>query len=72
MKGYVKFFNKEKGFGFIRANDGNEYFAHASEIKDQAPDVDGKKHLGAGWNVSFELKHSHEKGPMATNIKILL
>ena len=71
MKGYVKFFNKEKGFGFIRAEDGNEYFAHASEIKGQTPDVNGKKHLGAGWEVKFNLSFDHKRGPMATNIKVI-
>ncbi|MCS5422916.1 cold-shock protein, partial [Psychrilyobacter sp. S5] len=32
LKGTVKWFNEEKGFGFIQGEDGNDYFAHFSQI----------------------------------------
>jgi CspA family cold shock protein len=32
MKGTVKFFNERKGFGFIAAEDGKEYFVHVTDI----------------------------------------
>ena len=34
MKGKVKFFNQEKGFGFIIGDDGKDYFMHKSGLKD--------------------------------------
>jgi len=34
MQGIIKWFNEEKGFGFILGDDGNEYFLHASKIPD--------------------------------------
>jgi CspA family cold shock protein len=65
MKGTVKWFNDEKGFGFITAEDGKDVFAHYSEIK-----ADGFKKLEEGQEVSFEVTQG-AKGPQATNIKPL-
>ncbi|UUV18335.1 cold-shock protein [Fusobacteria bacterium ZRK30] len=63
LKGTVKWFNDEKGFGFISAEDGNDYFAHFSQIKKE-----GFKTLNEGAEVTFEITQS-DKGPQASNIE---
>jgi CspA family cold shock protein len=60
--GIVKWFNESKGFGFISQEDGNDVFAHYSEISG-----DGFKTLVEGDQVTFEIAES-DKGPKATNI----
>ena len=62
MTGTVKWFNAEKGFGFIVAEDGSEVFAHFSAIQ-----KDGFKTLKEGANVTFDVTDG-DKGPQATNI----
>lgn len=62
--GVVKWFNQEKGYGFISANDGNDVFVHHSQIKEKGHDKD----LHEGQNVSFDVQEG-EKGPMATNVQ---
>lgn len=64
-KGTVKWFNAEKGFGFITSEDGKDLFAHFSEIK-----KDGFKTLEEGQNVTFEIKEG-QKGPQAANIVVV-
>ena len=62
--GTVKWFNDDKGYGFITPDDGGEdLFAHFSAIK-----MDGFKTLKQGKRVTFELKEG-EKGKQADNIK---
>ncbi|MGF6907392.1 cold-shock protein [Fusobacterium sp. PH5-44] len=63
MKGKVKWFDQDKGFGFIVGEDGKEVFAHYSEIQ-----TNGFKNLNENDEVSFDLV-SGEKGPQAKNIK---
>ncbi|MGL5056302.1 MAG: cold-shock protein [Fusobacteriaceae bacterium] len=63
MKGTVKWFNEEKGFGFITAEDGKDVFAHFSAIQ-----KDGFKKLTEGESVEFDVTEG-PKGPQATNIK---
>ena len=63
MKGIVKWFNEEKGFGFITAEDGKDVFAHFSAIQ-----KDGYKKLTEGEAVTFEVTQG-PKGPHATDIK---
>ena len=63
MNGTVKWFNEEKGFGFITAEDGKEVFAHFSEIQ-----KDGFKKLTEGEEVTFDVTNG-AKGPQASNIK---
>ncbi len=65
LKGTVKWFNAEKGFGFISGEDGKEYFAHFSQIQ-----KDGFKSLEEGEEVTFEVTQG-QKGPQASNIKSL-
>lgn len=50
MKGTVKWFNKEKGFGFITGEDGKDVFAHFSQIQKE-----GFKELFEGQEVEFDL-----------------
>ena len=62
MNGKVKWFNAEKGYGFITAEDGKDVFAHFSQIQ-----KDGFKTLEEGEMVSFEITEG-QKGPQASNI----
>ncbi len=60
--GTVKWFNAEKGYGFITNDDGGDVFVHFSEIQ-----VDGFKKLEEGQRVEFELVEG-EKGPQSANV----
>ena len=62
-EGTVKFFNTEKGFGFINGDDGKDYYVHESG-------VDGGKTLNEGDRVSFDGSEG-DKGLKAENVKIL-
>ncbi|MBV7275846.1 cold-shock protein [Clostridium sp. PL3] len=62
MTGTVKWFNSEKGFGFITGEDGKDVFAHFSQIKSE-----GYKSLEEGQKVSFDVVKG-PKGPQAENI----
>ena len=64
--GTVKWFNSDKGFGFITPEDGsNDLFVHHSEIQ-----VDGYKSLDDGQKVEYT-EGQGQKGPCATNVKPL-
>ena len=64
-KGTVKWFNAEKGFGFIeRENGGNDVFVHFSAIT-----MDGYKALDQGAVVSFDVVEG-AKGPQAANVSL--
>lgn len=65
MTGTVKWFNSEKGYGFITAEDGKDIFAHFSQIQKE-----GFKTLEEGQKVSFEVAQG-PKGPQAENITII-
>jgi|TARA_R110000782_G_scaffold180395_1_gene270889 CspA family cold shock protein len=62
MEGTVKWFNADKGYGFIAGNDQTDYFAHFGEIK-----VDGYKTLKEGQTVQFDVEDG-PKGKMAKSI----
>lgn len=64
MKGTVKWFNQEKGFGFITGEDGKEVFAHFSQIQKE-----GFKTLNENEEVTFDIIEG-QKGPQAANIKV--
>ncbi|TYQ15249.1 UNVERIFIED_CONTAM: CspA family cold shock protein [Acetivibrio alkalicellulosi] len=61
-KGKVKWFNAEKGFGFIERDGGNDVFVHFSAIN-----MDGYKTLEEGTEVQFEVVEG-AKGPQASNV----
>ena len=61
--GTVKWFNAEKGFGFITKEDGTDVFAHFSAIQS-----DGFKTLDEGQAVTFEVEEG-QRGLQATNIE---
>jgi len=65
MFGKVKFFNKEKGFGFIKNNAGVDHFVHYSEIN-----MDGFKDLDEDMEVEFEAADG-DKGPVAKNVTLV-
>ena len=64
MIGTIKKLTRERGFGFIRAEDGTEYFFHQSELRGGLTFEDLKE----GQRVSFETQQA-EKGPRAVDIK---
>ncbi|MCG8485610.1 MAG: cold-shock protein [Clostridia bacterium] len=65
MNGTVKWFNADKGFGFITGEDGQDVFAHFSQIQSE-----GFKTLVEGQNVTFDVVQG-AKGPQAENIVVL-
>ncbi len=60
--GKVKWFNAEKGYGFITDEEGKDVFVHFSAIQ-----ADGFKTLDEGQEVSFDVKDG-DRGPQATNV----
>ena len=60
MNGRVKFFNEGKGFGFIAADDGKDYFVHISGVEDGNP-------LEQDAEVSFSVEEG-SRGPKAVNV----
>ena len=62
MTGKVKWFNAEKGYGFITTEDGKDVFVHYSQIN-----AEGYKSLDEGQAVEFEISDG-PKGPQATNV----
>lgn len=60
--GIVKWFNSEKGFGFISVDGENDVFVHFSAIQG-----DGFKTLEEGQEVSFEIVDGN-RGPQAANV----
>ncbi|WP_048602273.1 cold-shock protein [Rubeoparvulum massiliense] len=62
QEGIVKWFNAEKGYGFIAVEGGDDVFVHFSAIQG-----DGFKTLDEGQRVSFEIVQG-ERGPQAANV----
>jgi CspA family cold shock protein len=62
MNGTVKWFNNQKGYGFIQDEEGNDIFVHYSGLQ-----MDGFKTLDEGAKVEFDVVDG-AKGPQATNV----
>ena len=62
MKGTVKWFNNQKGYGFISDENGDDVFVHYSGLN-----MDGFKSLDEGAQVEFDVTVG-AKGPQATNV----
>ncbi len=63
-KGTVKWFNNQKGFGFITDEGGKDVFVHYSGL-----DMEGFKTLEEGATVEFDITDG-AKGPQATNVRV--
>lgn len=62
ISGTVKWFNDDKGFGFIQQESGPDVFVHFSAINGT-----GRRSLAEGQTVSFEITDG-QKGPQASNV----
>ncbi len=65
MKGKVKWFNDQKGFGFISADGGEDVFVQFSAVQ-----MGGHKTLNEGDAVEFDVVKS-DKGPKAANVVVV-
>ena len=65
MNGTVKWFNNQKGYGFISDAEGNDVFVHYSGLN-----MEGFKSLEEGAAVEFEVVEG-AKGPQATNVTVV-
>lgn len=61
-QGTVKWFNADKGFGFITRQDGGDVFVHFSAIQGE-----GFKTLDEGQSVTFDVEEG-QRGPQAVNV----
>ena len=64
-KGTVKWFNAEKGYGFITGEDGQDVFVHFSGLN-----MEGFKTLEEGASVEFDITDG-AKGPQAVNVEVV-
>ncbi|MHA0856210.1 cold shock domain-containing protein [Paenibacillus sp. CMAA1364] len=62
MQGKVKWFNAEKGYGFLETSEGNDVFIHFSAIQSE-----GFKSLDEGQEVEFDVVDG-ARGPQAANV----
>lgn len=64
--GIVKWFDNERGYGFIASNDGQDVFLHHSQVKEKGDDKD----IHEGEEVSFDMIQD-QKGLSAVNVQKL-
>lgn len=64
--GIIKWYNQEKGYGFISCDEGDDVFVHHSQIKEKS----NNKDLHEGESVTFDVE-TGDKGPMAINLQKL-
>lgn len=64
--GVVKWFDNERGYGFISTNGGEDVFLHHSQVKEKGRDKD----IHEGESVTFDIVQS-TKGPSASNVQRL-
>lgn len=64
--GVIKWFDTERGFGFISCNEGEDVFVHHSQVKEKGADKD----LHENESVTFDIENG-QKGPMAINVQKL-
>ncbi|GGG19068.1 cold-shock protein [Lysinibacillus alkalisoli] len=62
FEGVVKWFNNERGYGFIEGTDGEDVFVHFTAIQ-----TDGFKTLEEGQQVTYDIVQGN-RGPQATNV----
>jgi CspA family cold shock protein len=62
-QGTVKWFNAEKGYGFIAVDEGPDVYVHYSQIQ-----MDGFRALEDGQRVEFEISQG-QKGPQADSVR---
>ena len=67
MRGIVKKFDSQKGWGFIKADDGTDVFVHHSAIMGQGK----RKNLDEGQAVEFNVEEA-PKGPKASNVRVVV
>ena len=65
MQGTVKWFQADKGYGFITMEDGNDVFVHYSGLN-----MEGFKSLEEGASVEFDVTEG-SKGPQAVNVTVI-
>ncbi len=65
MKGTVKWFDTQKGYGFIMTEEGKDIFVHHTSI-----DQEGFKNLVEGQEVTFEQEQG-DKGPQAVKVRVI-
>ena len=63
--GTVKWFNDEKGYGFIARETGDDVFVHFTAIN-----MEGRRSLQEGQSVTFQVE-SGQKGPQASNVSVV-
>ncbi|MEG1254971.1 cold shock domain-containing protein [Clostridium sp.] len=62
--GIIKWYDQEKGYGFISCDEGDDVFVHHSQVKEKGTNKD----LHEGENVTFDVEKG-DKGPMAVNVQ---
>ena len=64
MKGTVKWYDADKGYGFIQSEENKDFFVHRSGVKDNV------FFLEAGQTVEFKTKEN-DKGPVAIEVEVI-